>query len=124
MKVTIYKPEEFMGEVIKYEGTLIEHGIMEYAQYKEAPFVSFTPKRARSGIRFVQGRDPFFLIVDGWNNPDPVSGYLVSKKGECTIRQSKYSCFDERYRTDFNEWVKPLIESGKLKIVADYRSSI
>ena len=48
-KITVYTTSEFFGSVQKYEGTLIDQGRMQYAQYDQAPFVSFIPKKKRTG---------------------------------------------------------------------------
>lgn len=110
-KVTIYTTSEFMGNVCKYEGTLIEHGTRKYAQYDNAPYVDFVPRGKRKPLRIQKAYKPYLLIVEGWGAPEP--------EPMCTPQggMSKYSSFDDGWRRDFNA----LIEASGCVIIADYR---
>jgi hypothetical protein len=97
---------------------LLDHGTMSYAQYEAAPFVTFIEKGKRTQRRLCDGFRPFFLIVEGHDAPTP-EDWLVKKDEMSSV--SKYGSYDERYITDFNVQINPLIASGKVKVIADYR---
>lgn len=126
-KITVYTTSEFMGNVQRYEGTLIEQGRMEYAQYENAPFVSFVPKGKRNGIRIVKGYNPYILILKGWNHPEPEDMFGNSKgayKDGVTIKESKYKSFDDGYKIDFNKVIDEYISNNTEALLADYRETI
>ena len=63
------------------------------------------------------------LIVEGWENPSPDGMFnldTVKNKDGVTIKASRYSCFDDRYKTDFDK----VINQYKHKFIADYRERI
>ena len=124
MKVTLFKPNSLMGNIQKIEGTLIDHGFMEWAQYKKAPFVEIRPKRKRRGFRFVEGYRPYYLILEGWNldlNPDSMYGEVQTSEKGIDFQESRYSSFNENWTKDFDKKVDILIQKGLVKVVADYR---
>ena len=123
MKATIYFKSTF--GVTKQEVTLIKHGTMEYAQYSSAPFVEYKKKRARKITKLVQGYNPNILIISGWDQIDTTDAF--NKEERCgpyglVVKSSKYTSFDERYQTEFDEMIQPLIDSGKIDVIADYRN--
>lgn len=117
-KVTIYSTSEFFGNVVKYEGYLIEHGRKKYAQYENAPFVTFKPRRKRNAVRIIKGYKPYLLILKGWDNPNPqeMCG-KVKQEGNVIIKESTYSSFDDNYKIDFDN----MIDEYREKFIADYR---
>ena len=120
-KVTIYTTSEFFGSVVKYEGTLIEHGTQKYAQYENAPFVTFIPKGKRKAIKFIKGYNPYLIIYRDWECPEPGGMFGESYvKGDVIISRSKYASFDDQYKTDFNE----LLSRSNVDIIADYRKAL
>ena len=120
-KVTIYTTSEFFGSVVKYEGTLIEHGTKKYAQYEQAPFVTFIPKGKRKALSFVKAYNPYLIICQGWDCPEPGGMFGESHvKGDVIIKASKYASFDDQYKTDFNE----LLSRSNVDIIADYRKAL
>lgn len=126
-KITIYTTSEFMGTVQRYEGTLIDQGRMKYAQYENAPFVSFIPKKKRNGIRIVKGYNPYILILKGWDHPEPEDMFGNSKgevRNGVTIKKSKYSSFDDGYKTDFNNVIDRYIADNPTVLLADYREAV
>lgn len=46
-KVTIYSTSEFMGNVVKYEGKLLDHGVRKYAQYAVSIWIIHGDNNAR-----------------------------------------------------------------------------
>ena len=118
-KVTIYVTSEFFGSVQSREGYLIEHGTKKYAQYSNAPYVQYIPKGKRKIVGFVKGYKPYLLIVNGWNLPKSQGMFenSITNKDNVTIKKSTYSCFDDRYKSDFDV----IINQYKHLFVADYR---
>ncbi len=124
-KITVYTTSEFMGNVQKYEGTLIDQGKMKYAQYDNAPFVSFIPKGKRNGCRIVKGYNPYILILKGWNHPEPDGMYGEARQGDgVTIRESRYASFDDGYKIDFNNVIDKYLADNPGLLIADYRESV
>ena len=121
MKVTIYTTSKFFGSVVKHKGTLISHGRAKYAQYDAAPFVRYVPMGKRKPVGFVKGYKPYLLIVEGWNAPEPGGMFAEPEhKDGVTVKQSRYACFDDQYKQDFDA----LIDASNVKIVADYREKV
>jgi hypothetical protein len=123
-QVTIYRISEFLGNVIKTEARLHEAGRMKYAQYDRAPFAVFTPKRKRRKLRHVSsGYAPFLLIVEGWNAPEPgdMFGERVRSETGCVVSQTRHSSFSDAWQAEFNTMIDPLIESGAVEVVEDFR---
>ena len=102
-KITVYTKSSLMGNIVKYEGKLIDCGTMKYAQYNNAPFVSFIPKRKRKGVRLVEGYNPYMLVLKGWGHPEPNDIMVpVSETETVTVTTTKYRSFDKQYGIDFN----------------------
>ena len=123
---TIYTRSEFMGNIVKYEGKLIEHGTTEYAQYKNAVFVKYVPKGKRKVRGFVQGYGPSLLILEGVGHPEPDNMYNKAKKSETTgmmVSSSRYSSHDERWQTDFNQMIESHIQKNAVNVMGDYRGA-
>lgn len=123
MKVTIYTTSDFGFGVHRTEAHLIEHGRRPYAQYKEAPFAVFTPKRKRKARGYQGGFKPYLLILEGWDTPGVGDGFTAPEtlEGGITVRESRYTMCDDRYATDFDAAIDAHIEAGSVKVVGDYR---
>ena len=116
MKVTIYSKSEFMGNIIATETRLESFTFRKYAQHLNALEVVHTPKRKRTTYRKIYtpcGGSPDILILEGWNNPEPV--------GMFSGNESSYMSFDDRWQSDFNSMINKHIESNKIKVVLDTR---
>jgi hypothetical protein len=111
MKATVFYKSEFLGDIKSIEVTVVEHGTRQYAQYTHAPFVKFKKKGGRNLFGIQQTYKPFLCIVAGWNlDIKPDDAYeTVSTTDKMTIRKSKYSSFDDRYVSDFEQL---LLEKG------------
>jgi hypothetical protein len=109
-----------MGNIVKLEVWLVEHGTCKYAQYEKAPFVKFIKKGARTLLKIQQSYSPFLVIAEGWNLPltpeDLYSVSLPSSDG-VKITTSKYSSFDERFVTDF----EAQMAKSKINVLAVYK---
>lgn len=124
MKITIFYSTEFFGSVSKIEARLIDHGRIAYAQYKNAPYVDFIPKGKRKASRYLKAYKPYLLILEGHSlgiEPGDMFGDGEKRDG-VTVKKSKYQAFDDRHLTDFDAIVDPLIDSGRVKVIADYRN--
>lgn len=121
--ITVYMVSEFMGNVVKREGTYMSHGVNKYAQYSLVPFLAFITKGKRSvtSIRS-SGYKPYMLILEGVGHPEPDDMFNDAvDKGEVTIRTSRYASFDERYITDFEAVMDKHLAKRQHAIIADYR---
>jgi hypothetical protein len=126
MKVTVYKTNEFFGNINKIEITLDKHYHDSYAQYKSLLHVVGTPKRKRTKYVYrEQGFKPFLVVAKGWNLPDPDSMWGSSEvKENATIQSSKYRSHDDGFIIDFlnNQYkeLDVLIEA----IHSDYKAAL
>ena len=117
-KVTIYTRSEFIGNIVRIEAKLIEHGRRQYAQYENAPFVKYVPKGKRNP-RGLQGSfQPYILILEGWGHPEPAS--WLGDADDAGMSSSRYASHDDRWQSDFDAIINPHIEGGAV-VVADYR---
>lgn len=122
-KVTVYTRSTLLGNIVKTEARLVSHGLVRYAQYENAVEVILRPKRARKNRRYCEGYNPFVLILEGWGHVDPDGIYPEAKKDERAVR-GRYGSFSAGWVNDFNGMMNEYIESGKGRVVADYRGEI
>lgn len=120
----MYFPSEFFGGIVKNEILLHEIGRKDYAQYKDALYVTYTPKGKRTSYIKRLTYSPYVLILKGWNHPEPEEVMVkVSEGNGMTVSESRYATHDERFRTDFDM----LIENYKLQpdqIILDVRNTV
>lgn len=105
------------------EGWLLDHGTRKWAQYDAAPFVNFIPKGKRKAVSFIEGYNPYIVILAGHNLglQKAVDDQFVAEAGATagvTIVRSRYLSCDARYSTDFNA---ALAARSDLTVIADYR---
>ncbi len=122
---TIYTTSEFFGSVVKHEGTIIDFGVKPYAQYDTAPYFKFVPKGKRKPRGLIKGDySPYLVILKGYNHPDPASMYDDPRYSEnLVVRESRYTSFDERYKTDFDTVLNKYLELNPGLILMDYRGT-
>ena len=122
---TIYTTGEFFGSVNKYEGKIIDFGVRPYAQYTEAPFFKYIPKGKRKPRGCIKGDyNPYLVILKGYNHPDPQSMFNDPRYTEgLVIKESRYTSFDERYKTDFDAVLNKYLELNPGLILMDYRGT-
>jgi hypothetical protein len=128
-KVTIYRKGEFMGNIIKTEAHLQSFSFQKWAQYSDALFVFFKPKRKRRMYRHVSTPSmgsSDVLILKGWDNPNPDDLFGASKTSSngVVIKEGRYRSFDKRWQEDFNSMIDQYIEDGSVEVVLDTRGSI
>ena len=63
-KVTIYIGRK------KYEATQVKVSREPYAQYVDAFYFTFKPRRARKLRSFVEHYEPKTVVLDGWGHPE------------------------------------------------------
>lgn len=122
-KVTIYFVGEMMGNVHRIKARAFYYQTGSYAQYPAAVEAVFIGKGKRTPRGIVQTAYPSLLIVEGWDNPEP-DGIWAEEKvtGDgVTTARGRYSSCDEGWRRDFDAKINPLIASGAIKVIADFR---
>lgn len=104
-KVTLYTVSDLMGNVLKREIKMTALEYKEYAQYKSLLHVQGIPKGKRTEYVWrSQGRYAFFIVVEGWNHPEPASMFGEAKEDPNTgfmVSKSTYSAHDGGYIKDF-----------------------
>jgi hypothetical protein len=114
IKVTIYTRSEFFGNIVKREAYLKEIKIGKWAQYGKAVYTTMKIKHKRGFQTNVQSYNPYIVIVEGWNRPDPKDMFdVIEQRENVTVKKSSYSSFDDRFSTDFDS----LVDSGKIGTV-------
>ncbi len=107
-KCTIYWTGDFMGNVQKLEARSASVEVKPYAQHRDAVHVRYIKKGGRKERGFVKGYQPRVYIVEGWNQPEPASMFnqVEEMDSGVTVHSSSYTCFDERYVSDFRDLMK------------------
>jgi len=118
-KATIYTKSEFFGSVTKQEIYLHKTFLKDYAQYKDCFSLEYTVKRKRSVYqKTIRGHIPFCVILKGWDNIEPSSMFgAETVRNGVTTKQSKYSCFDARYISDFLELIKDIDKNNFIALI-------
>jgi len=117
---TFYTSGEFMGNIHRRDCRSLEIFIKPYAQYPSAIELTFVKKGCRTKLRTVLTYKPYLVVVPTSSAIDPDSMMHNERPGcspDVTVSESRYSSFDDRWRTDFD---KKLAEA-KTPILADYR---
>lgn len=106
-----------LGNIVAIHAKLIDHGRKPYAQYKSAPFVKYVKKNARKPVGFVQGYDPYLVILDGWQDIESQSlwGKTETRDNGVTISSAKFASCDSGWQKEFEA------ENTFTGIIADYR---
>ena len=122
MKATLFRSGGMGMMIAKTEIHLVDHGTMKYAQYPAAPFITFKKKRSRKTLRWVEGFQPYAILVEGWDvdlEPDGLG--TPENQGGVIVTQGRYPMFDSRWQTDFDTKFDKAVEAGTIKVIADYR---
>ena len=123
--VTVYTSSSF--GISKFEGKLVDFGTTKYAQYNAAPFIKYVPKGKRNVRGFVKTYQPYIIIIKGVNHPEPADAFTAPKTtvyemGVVTSRMSRYSSFDERYKTEFDAKISEYLQSQT--VLMDVRHTV
>jgi len=124
-KVTYYFQGEFGMGIRKVEGRLVDIEVRKWAQYSCSPSIKMIPKRKRLIREYRQTYKPFFLVLDGYGHPDLDDGYikLESSVPGVTVKKSKYTSFDPRWKEEAGSTLDQYLQESGSKIIADYRES-
>ena len=118
-KVTVYS--KGMLGINQYEVRLVKHGTKKYAQYGNAPFVHFVPKRCRKA-RGIQGSySPWILVLDGWGHPKMDVWQPAREEHGCIVQEALYGGCDPRWDTDADTKLDAYIAETGVDVVGDYR---
>lgn len=120
-QVTIYSSGSF--GISKIEGVITDFGFKDYAQYKNAPFINFIRKGKRKEEQMLKTYNPYLLVIDGYGHPDPGSCFEKPEIcGDLIISKTTYSCFDDRYKTDFDQLINDYIKDKN--VIIDIRHTV
>jgi hypothetical protein len=123
--ITVYYRASMMGSIVKQEGKLLKVGRQQYAQYPNAPYLEYVPKRKRNGLRLFQSFQPYMLVLKGHGHPDPTELFginLGSFQPGVAVKTTSYASFSSGWVTDFEAKINPYLASQPKNIViADFR---
>lgn len=71
--------------------------------------VTWTEKGKRKGRRMNLTNNVFVLVLDGHGTPMPPSALEDTGHG---VKTTKFTCFDPRIKTEFNEMINPRLYDG------------
>lgn len=121
-KVTMYYQSEWLPGIKKIEVHLVDVGARKYAQYDNAPYCRYRPKRARKDRELQLAFQPWLVVVEGWGHPD-FENWQAPRPGHVrgvVLQEMKYSMCDERWARDGDGFVEALKAAG-VRVVADFR---
>lgn len=123
-KATIYT--RGLAGYVRHEVKLIEHGRRQWAQFNDAPFVTFRPKRARKNRTIIQGAkvNRSMLILEGWGHIEPPEKWNHHTRGDIAVSQAVYSLADPQLDTDFDETISRYLKNQGVEVIADYRDCL
>lgn len=117
---TIYYNSPF--GVARIEAELVDFGTKKHAQYPNATYAHYIPKGKRKITGFINGFNPYMVILKGIDTPKPESAFKpVVISGQVRTSQSKYSSYDVRYKTDFDLVLNQYIAANPDSVLMDYR---
>lgn len=121
--VTIYTSSTF--GVLKLEGKIVDFGTKKYAQYDNAAYFHYVQKRKHNASGIIKGYKPYMIIIEGHNHVSPEDIFkVVSQKENIVVSKTKYSSFDDRYLTEFDECFAAYSEQNKFNVLMDIRFTI
>jgi hypothetical protein len=102
---TFYRSSDFIGNIIRQDcRDLTVSTEQQYAQYKDAVKVEYTPKGARKQRGFWLTYKPFLVVLDTKDAIDLAAILGDPEPGgspDVSVQVSQYSSFDDRWETDF-----------------------
>jgi hypothetical protein len=114
-KATIYTTSDFMGNVTKTEVRKGEVRHCKHAQYDNAVEVKFVAKRQRKLRGFVKSHQPYVLILEGHNHPDPASMFGDADAEGCAT--GRHRSFDDGWVSDFESTINQHIEDTNATVI-------
>ncbi len=122
--ITIYQSTAF--GVAKYEGTLVAIGAKKYAQYDNAPFIHFVPKGKRKPTGLIATSHPYLVVLEGHGHVSPADPFTTPSESSTglMVSSSRYSSFDERYKTDFDPILNEVVKNSASSVLMDVRHTV
>jgi len=106
----------------KIECKISDYGLRKSTNGQDIAYVRYTPKRKRKEQTYANSSSPYVVILEGWNHSLKDEPFIIEKSGSGMItKKSKYSCFDSRYCTDFDDKLDAEIEKGTVEPIFMYR---
>lgn len=124
-KITIYKSGSF--GISKIEANLVEIGKRDYAQYKDCVYIKYVRKGKRNPEGIILTYAPYMVVIEGHGHISPADPFGPVKvnqyeSGSVEVKQTRFSCFDERYKSEFDQVISEYIQDKKVLI--DVRNTI
>lgn len=124
-KATVYYKGEWGPGINRLEVREICVTRRPWAQYPSAVICNFLQPRKRKWQNLTGSYEPYIVVLEGWGHPEPGSPWTNTQVGDGVItQQSRYSCHDERWGTDFDRELAAYLEANpKVKVLGDYRNT-
>lgn len=122
--VTLYAGTQFGFGRRRIEVTDLQVTRAPYAQYTDAFFVQFKPRRKRRFNQIIETYQPQLVALLGWEHPDFQD---IMKRSDtvirgATIQSTKYISFDKRWEQEFDAALRFYLETNPLtRVVLDLR---
>lgn len=119
--VTLYLAGGF--GVNRIECRTLSVRVGRYAQYDVATHLTYVPKGKRKEVGTVLANNPWGLVVEGHGhlNPDSPFGSTVDRGDGVSSQCTRYSCFDSRYRTEFDASWMAYVAAKSPTVLRDFR---
>ena len=119
--VTIYTTNQHYGNIVRFQGELRDCGCQPRRGVPAAAYVRFVPTGKVRERVILQVTDPYILVTEGLDgilthNMFPVTATLTG----LTVQRGPV-CSDPHYLDHFDRLITTLIDSGRLRVVADFR---
>jgi hypothetical protein len=119
--VTIYTTHQCYGNIVRYQGDLQDYGREPREGAPTAAYVRFVPRGKVGQREILQTIDPYILITEGYDGVLTPDMFAVSATLTGLTTQHGPVCSDPYYLDHFDQLIKPLIDSGRARVIADYR---
>ena len=119
--VTIYTTHPVFGNIVRYQGDLQDHGCQPRKGTPTAAYARFVPRGKVSQREILQTTDPYILITQGYDGVLTPDMFAVSATLTGLTQQHEPVCSDPHYREHFDQLIQPLIDSGRARVIADFR---
>ena len=120
--VTIYTTHPRYGNIVRYQGELQDHGCQPRQGPPLAAYVRFVPRGKMSPREILLAADPYILITTGYEGILTPDMFVVTATLTGLTTQSGPVCSDPHYIDHFERLIHPLIENGRVRVIADYRA--
>jgi hypothetical protein len=120
--VTIYTTHPRYGNIVRYQGDLQDYGCQPSQGTPSAAYVRFVPRGKMSPREILQATDPYILITEGYDGILTPDIFVVTATLTGLTTQVGPVCSDPHYIDHFERLIRPLIENGRTRVIADYRS--